>query len=321
MHFANDDTPSGLYAFLGGCVVLVMVGVLFTLMMDRGFLFSNSRRELQRDIETGETDIEQLKAAYQENEGESNRLRQVEASYQALLGQLQNLYQRRTTLEASCKDLPTSIKTLRTKFNDHRARIWVAAGGESLGTLKLRDGRVYSNTVIVEVTEVGLNVRHQEGRARIKAPDLDPALRERFQWDDKERLAQLKKEQDLLLQQETPPRDPEAKRENDTETETPAPSPGALTQPDAGKLETQRRNVTAWKAKVTQLSADTDDARAKADFGRQGSVPGSLETWQDRAANLKNDLAKAKQNLAAAKARLKALDPDDPMLNAPDDRP
>ena len=67
---------------------------------------------------------------------------------------------------------------------------------------------------------------------------------------------------------------------------------------------------------VAQLTTEASEAQAKVASGRQVSVPGSLETWQDRSAGLVGKLAKARGELAAARAVLCALSPDDPVLRA-----
>jgi hypothetical protein len=183
--------------------------------------------------------------------------------------------------------------------------------GQSLGNLIVRGGREYRKAVIVGVTDVGLEISHEEGRARVQAPDLNPALQERFQWDDEERRTLLKQE---LLQQESEPGGAAAMQEKDTLTAKPTRLNREASVPDAGTLEALRRQVSGWKSRVAQLTSELNEARSKEAAGRQVSVPGSLETWQMRAAKLGNELARAKGELAAAKAVLTALAPDDPVL-------
>jgi hypothetical protein len=49
--------------------------------------------------------------------------------------------------------------------------------------LTTRDGREYLQAVISRVTDVGLEIRHEHGTARIQAADLDASYQERFQWE------------------------------------------------------------------------------------------------------------------------------------------
>jgi predicted nucleic acid-binding Zn-ribbon protein len=313
-----NDNQSGLFSFMVGCIIVVMTGVGISLMVDRRFSFSKGVTGLQRDMETGETELEQLKSDYQENSSQlarESKQQMLAENHQALVRQIQQLEQRRTVLEASLKDLQTANHAMQDEFlkykEKYRSQVRAEAVGQSLGNLIVRGGREYRKAVIVGVTDVGLEISHEEGRARVQAPDLDPALQERFQWNDEERRTRLKQE---LLQQETEPGGPAAMREKDTPTEKPTRLNREADVPDAEKLEALRRQVSAWKSRVAQLTSELHEARSKVAAGRQVSVPGSLETWQARAGRLGNELAKAKGELAATKAVLAALAPDDPVL-------
>ena len=76
--------------------------------------------------------------------------------------------------------------------------------------------------------------------------------------------------------------------------------------------------MIAAKSNVAELAAAANEAANeaanKATFGRERSVPGSLETWQSRANKLKVDLEKARQELSAAKALLGDISPGDRLL-------
>jgi hypothetical protein len=67
-----------------------------------------------------------------------------------------------------------------------------------LGNLKVRNGREYLQATILRVTDVGLEIRHEDGIARIQAPDLDSKWQDRFQWKDDERRKVLAAERDNL---------------------------------------------------------------------------------------------------------------------------
>ena len=314
-----DDNHSGITTFLVGCIIVVMTGVGLSLLADRRFGFSRNESELQRDITTGETDLAQLKATYQELSPQvaasDAKLRLIDQNRQALVRQLRDMDQRRTTLEASRKDLQPARTALAEEFRHYRQqsrdKIRAEAVGEALGDLKIRGGREYRKAIIVRVTDVGLEIHHQEGTARVQAPDLNDALRERFQWNDEDRYARLKEE---TAQAAAAPADPPPPSPKPAATNRPTPPPSDTPNPDAGTLKILRGRVTTAKSQVAQLTNHTNEALAKASFGRERSVPGSLETWQNRANRLKVDLAKARQELAAAKAQLADLAPGDPLL-------
>jgi multidrug resistance efflux pump len=90
--------------------------------------------------------------------------------------------------------------------------------------------------------------------------------------------------------------------------------PREKANPDAARIEVLRGKVIGWKSKISRLSSDRNQAQSAASYGSQSSVPGSLETWQARAARLGAELAKARAEHAAAKAALAAVAPNDPLL-------
>jgi hypothetical protein len=55
---------------------------------------------------------------------------------------------------------------------------------KKIGTLTLRGDREYREAVITRVTEVGLEIRHQHGIARILSAELGPKWQNRFQWSE-----------------------------------------------------------------------------------------------------------------------------------------
>ncbi len=65
---------------------------------------------------------------------------------------------------------------------------WVrlAAKGERHPELRMRHGMTYREVVIRRVTEVGLEIRHSSGTARLQYGDLPEDWQERFRWDEKE---------------------------------------------------------------------------------------------------------------------------------------
>ena len=194
-------------------------------------------------------------------------------------------------------------------------------GSGSLDTLTIRGGRAYQQATIARVTDVGLEIRHEHGIARIQAPDLDSKLQDRFQWSGEERRSRLEEEREN--------HEGEAAKEAAGETDgigsgeavaEPIPAPQMKRIPpthppeDPEKLQRLRLQVSGWTAKVSQLRIDRAEASSRASYGNQSSVPGSLETWVARSARLGRELLRAQAALAAAKADLATLAPNDPLL-------
>lgn len=79
--------------------------------------------------------------------------------------------------------LETDFSRRRAKY---RSKTWSAAVAKYFGNFKVRNGRESLQATITRVTDVGLEIRHEGGIARIQAPDLDFKLQNRFQRIDAE---------------------------------------------------------------------------------------------------------------------------------------
>lgn len=99
--------------------------------------------------------------------------------------EIELLNEKRVTLGSQKKTLTDSIAQLETDANRYRTeyqqKSWAKAMGEKLGNIKLKSGREYLNVTITRVTDVGLEISHENGFARIAVLDLDSKLRDRFQ--------------------------------------------------------------------------------------------------------------------------------------------
>jgi hypothetical protein len=318
-----DDHP-GLFSFMVGMIVIVMAGVMLSLVVDRRLSFSSGKMRNQRELSLERVELEGLVASREERsrlfESQSAKSQMETEVFESTSGKLKALQQQQEVLEKACENLKGEIATLEVDFSAFRERYrkgaWSRAPGEKLGTVVLTNGREYRDATITRVTDVGLEIRHADGIARIQAPELDRKIQDRFQWNDEERRRTLKNEHRNLQSIS------EAVVESAT-TDTSAFSESAARgslRPQAGggsdalKVSELRRLVVAWKSKVNQLEFDRSEALSNSGFGNRTSVPGSLETWSAKAARLGNELARANSALAIAKSELAVVAPDDPLL-------
>lgn len=316
----SDDNNSGLLTFMIGLIVVVMVGVGLSVLIDSRFSFSRNTRDLEASIASDKEEINRLTAMTDEVQSQfaeqqpklktaQTQLKEFESSISDKQAKIQGLIARRDEITKSIPPLEEQFASYRKTY---REQTWANAVGESLGNIEVRGGRVYRNSVIKLVTEVGLEIRHEDGVARVQGPDLSLALQDRFQWDDAERTRRLEKEladhnsiKDPSQELQAPPKPMPVKQA--------APRTAPAAPVDQAKIDSARKKVTAWRTRVFKLSSEKATAQSNA-YSSQTSVPGSLETWQAKAARLTSELAKAKGELAAAKAELKTLSPGDLML-------
>ena len=325
---SSEDHP-GVFTFMVGMIVVVMVAVGLSVVADKHRIFSGGTVELKREISACATQITELSAQTAEQtlllEGASSNLRKGSNAHRELSAQLETQRQRQAALEKSRLEIRKAITALEGDFSQYRAtyrqKSWAAAVGESLGTLTIRGGRAYPLATITRVTDVGLEIRHEHGIARIQAPDLEPKMQDRFQWSDEERRSRLK-EEDENLTGKPDKADSEIVDGEEAVAEViaqpPAPKVNRYQNPnaaeDAEKLRLLRQRVSGWNGKVITLRSERRDAASRASYGTQASVPGSLETWVARSARLGRELLRAQAGLAAAKSELAAVSPHDALL-------
>jgi hypothetical protein len=318
-----DDHP-GVFTFMVGMIVLVMAGVGLSLVIDRRLSFSSGKLRTQREINLDAAEIESLAATRDERsrllESQTEKPPNSSEAAAEILGKTETMRQRQVTLEDACKQLHQAIAGIEGDFSrfraEYRRKTWAGAQGEKLGNLVLANGREYRDATITRVTDVGLEIRHADGIARIQAPDLDQKIQDRFQWNDEERRKILKQESAHLEgiaagpAEEVPAIAARIPETSVSETRRPL----ANTTPDSSELATLRRLVIGWKSKVAMLRIERSVALSNSGYGSHTSVPGSLETWGAKAARLGNELARASSELAVAKSNLAAVAPADPLL-------
>ena len=324
-----SDDQYGVFTFMVGMIVVVMAAVGLSVVADKKRIFSSGAGELQREISASTTQISELSAQHTEQalllEGSASTLRKVSNAHREWSVKLETLRQRQAELEKSRIQIREAITVLEGDFSRYRAtyrqKTWTGAVGESLGTLTVRGGRAYQQATITRVTDVGIEIRHEHGIARIQAPDLDLKMQDRYQWSDEERRSRLKEEEQNLMGKPDA-KDPVLVDREEAVTEVipepPAPqvnrNQNLNSVVDAEKLRLLRARVGGWNLKVSKLRSERGEAASRASYGNQASVPGSLETWAARSARVSRDLLRAQAGLAAAKTELAEISPNDALL-------
>ncbi len=198
----SPDEHPGIFTFLVGIVVIVLVAVGLSSVIEKRFAFSSGGLRLERELALLDAEVASLRdrldsatARWMEMDGPRARtvetLRKTEAESSGTFKRNEDLSAAADGLRAEIHQAEQAFLAYRADFRRSRR---AAAVGEKISTFTLRDGRTYQGVTITKVTDVGLEIRHQHGFARIHAPDLGPDWQERFQWDDEERRTRLKEE-------------------------------------------------------------------------------------------------------------------------------
>lgn len=300
---------SGTFGFLVGLIVLVFTGVILSLLVDKRLGFSSDRLTVERETEadaaklrTLERRLSAMRSKWEKEllprSGQEDLLRRLSATQEAETRRLAELAPRKASLEADLEAVRAASAEYRAAY---RRQVRAAAAGERLVELKSLNGRTYREVTIRQVTADGIDFRHADGISRLGPSELDGTWRERFQWDPEEQA--LKPVAEPL---------PVAKPR-------PKPSPAEKPSPKVteNELEELREAVIATQADVDAALAEVAHARSEELTNRGRSVPGSLETWRDRATRLEGVAKRLKTRNLAARARLAAVSPGDPALRTP----
>jgi hypothetical protein len=315
----SADEHPGIFSFLVGLSVLVMAGVALSLLVDRKFKFSNHANVIRQEISLNASEIEELESRKEKRARElsesSHKLRAASLAHQGNARELDALDQRQAKLDGSRGELLRQIAALESGFSSYRSeyrrKARERAVGEKLGDLVLSGDRRYLQATIARVTDVGLEIRHEHGFARIQFPDLAPELQDRFQWDGEARRQRLNEEVENVTGKTAQAAGQQVSKASPS-NENRTPRGKALEETDVPMA--LRQKVIAWKAKVSKLHGEKLEADSRARYGSQASAPGSLETWSAKAARLGLELTRARAALAIAKSELAEVAPGDPLL-------
>jgi hypothetical protein len=188
-----DQPTSGITAFLFGVVVLILSAVLLAGLVRKRIGSSAKITETRREFEFDNAELARLEAL------RDKRLLELAASQSTPLengdvDDLASLSEGLHDQEVRIRALQRHVSSLLEEIDEQQRRFSAykisfvsntrnAAIGKSLGVLRIRNGRTYQNAVIVVVSDIGLEIRHSDGSARIKASDLDDHMQELYQWN------------------------------------------------------------------------------------------------------------------------------------------
>lgn len=316
----NED--SGIFTYLFGLIVLVMVGVGLSLLIDKRSEFSSGAGIIQREIKLVDEEIVELKNEYKrlslQLQNCEPKLRLSLQNFQKLSSESEIQQKQKAELEHLHRKVSADITSLEQKVSqvrsDYQRETRAAAVGENLGNLSVRGGRVYNRATILQVTDVGLEIRHEHGFARLHGPELDAKLQERFEWDEEKRQKCLDKENENQDRDIEKPAEIRATISPDTQPLAQKDAMPSSANDQSIVLDVLQKRVSDWKQKVSTLRMGKAQADYQANNGKSHSIPGSLETWEAKAGRLGQDLTKARGCLELAKAQLAEIAPTDLLL-------
>lgn len=299
----------GLLTFLLGMIFLVLAGVGLSLVADRISDSGKARSGILSETEKLGDQILQLKIElklkrFQLEQSEALKAENLEnaalmdLSGEAIRSRTEDLSRLKSSLTASLGREEESFREYRAKA---RGLAWERSLGDSLGNLRTSDGRMFHDAVVAAVDDKGISIRHSTGTASIPATALPEACWEMFQWERADTMPRPMASGDIANFQNEPP--------------------GSSGLEDRGNGPEIGENVTELRValelageNVARLAKELRDTEILESRSKSTSVPGSLDTWLERKAQLTGALANAKMKYAKARTNLMIRSPHDPLL-------
>lgn len=316
----GSSDHSGAFALLIGLVLVVFCGIGISLIADRRFEFGASETSIKGSIAKDLGRIESLKMEISNAEGRWQRDHAHAVDHD---GMVSALAQRISESESKLAELRLQRQQLSRALDrvekdflayriSYRRQARAASVGDTVDLLTLTNGREYRRVVIRGFDAEGLRIAHARGTARIPFCELPNSWKERFQWHPSETL-------DTKPKPLTKPSPVEAPATNEATIPEPRlekrPARETSSGLDTAELAQLRNHFLLTRGAYRDIQNQASIARRNATTS-QKSVPGSLETWAERAVRLEHLGQSRYSDFIQARTRLSAVSPDDPLLES-----
>lgn len=325
----NNEEQSGMVGMLVGIIVLVFAGIFFSLLADKRFSFSKTRNSLSHVIEEEKLELENLKRELertrdhwvrecQPRTGQGDLISTFTRESRAGSRRLESLTAER---DAAAGEMKRASEDFAEYKGRYRQQVRADAVGEKVAELTTRSGRTYRDVTIWRVSAAGAEIRHSEGSTRLSPDDLPPTWNERFQWDKGEQAQHLNDEREAeeqhkqLVENKNIPPEP-LKKPSDKKDKK---GKSAEDPEHEARVEILRQAVVDARMRLNQAKSEANRARYQASSGKGRSVPGSLETWAERARRMEASSAKYHAQYMAARGKLASISPNDHQLQVQDE--
>ncbi|MEP4078958.1 hypothetical protein [Haloferula sp.] len=312
---------SGTISLLIGVVLVVFVGIGISLVADSRLSFGNTQSTINESIKSDRQKIENLTFSvdHLQNSWTRDHAPNIgqEQQISDLSGQTSRNRNRLAELRADKAGLEKSIIRIAQQNLDYRVHYKNQARadsvGESLDSITLTDGRSFRSVVIRGFDTSGLRIHHKGGSARIRYSDLPRAWKERFQWHPDEAKVR-KPKPPAEVASEGPETQIEAEdSETNGQHDEPAVSKKAHEAKDAEKVAEARSHYLIARKSYLDARNQASIARGHA-YASNKSVPGSLETWAERAERMDRISRQRHAGYIKARSALSSVSPGDPLL-------
>jgi hypothetical protein len=167
-----------------GLVVLIGFGALFYIGTKPEF--QGADQSIQSIITSQEKELESLKGEIKRRGKALDNTRALQASakqLEAVKLENQRMAERIAKVTLDIAAANEAIATLKKDTATRVALVRSQAKGRILPQLKTLKGKVFNNVTIRKVTDLGVEIIHVDGTARIPPQELPEAIQNEFQWE------------------------------------------------------------------------------------------------------------------------------------------
>lgn len=291
-------------------IVLVGFGLLFMFAFDEGF--QGGAMTIESEISTQAKDID----SYVARIAEGTRRLEVAPGRVVVAKELGRAKRESVSLTEQIASLKTGVEAGKaailakgaeweTYKDRYREYIRQKSKGEDLAKLETRDGSVYSNVNIREVTAIGIQIRHDNGFTRIAFEDLSDEMQDHYQFDPSQKEAAVAAEADARALHEAAAAVANSEADQQMAAQRAKDDAEAKEKIQRSILEKQEqiasatREIGNYEREIERANADADAARAagKMHLNKSGNIRSKIRFQTNRIATLRAEIGQLQSRL------------------------
>jgi hypothetical protein len=198
----------GVIGMLLALVVMAIFVMLFIFAFDEKFqgggksiesVIADQAREIN-DVKTAISEAEKQLTDVPAIKTRTNELAVLKRENQSRASGIEGLV---SGIESAKEQIASLTRDFEAYKDKYRAMVRGKAKGETMERLETRDGKVYLNVTVREVSAIGIQIMHDGGLKRVPYEQLAESMVDRFQFDAKQKAAAIAKEEEERAQHDS----------------------------------------------------------------------------------------------------------------------
>lgn len=291
-------------------IVLLGFGTLFTFVFDEGMqgggqTIESVIREQGKEISSLKTSVASKSKALEAGPARIAAAKELSDLTRENRFREGTIDGSKKNVEAVNAQITTQLAAFEEYKDQYRAFARAKAKDEEIPELKARDGTIYHNVIVREVTAIGMQIVHRDGQKRIPFEDLPDEIQDRFQFDPKQKeLAKAEEdktraEHDAAVAVAGEMADKKMAEEREKRlAEEKAKRQLEIASKEA-RIVSLDSEIQSLEAEIRNAEAQAAAARASGRMfiNRSGSLRSQIRSKQNEQANLRQEIASLKAKL------------------------